>query len=69
MPNNKIDSRGFATESPDVERDNGAKGGPGIGMGIADNKHGIPHPYDEDLQTQIVAKSKKKKNNSKQKQE
>ncbi len=62
MPNSKVDTRGFATESPDVERDIGAKGGPGVGVGIADDKHGIPHPYDEDLQTQIAAKSGKKKN-------
>ncbi len=63
MPNNKTDSRGFTTESPDVERDNAAKGGPGVGVGIADDKHGISHPYDADLQTQIAAKSKKKKSN------
>ncbi|HWB24752.1 MAG TPA: hypothetical protein VG738_04695 [Chitinophagaceae bacterium] len=63
MPNNKTDSKGFSTENPDIERDNGAKGGPGVGVGIPDNKHGISHPYDADLQTQIAAKSKKKKNN------
>jgi len=63
MPNNKTDSRGFSTETPDVERDNGAKGGPGAGVGIADDKHGISHPYNADLQTQIAAKSHKKKNN------
>ena len=63
MPNNKTDNRGFTTESPDVERDNAAKGGTGVGVGIADDKHGISHPYNADLQTQIAAKSKKKKNN------
>ena len=63
MPNSKTDSRGFTTESPDVERDNGAKGGPGAGLGIPDSTHGISHPYNADLQTQIVAKSKKKKSN------
>ena len=64
MPNNKTDSRGFSTESPDVERDNAAKGGPGVGVGIADDKHGIAHPYSADLQTQIAAKSRKKKSNT-----
>lgn len=63
MPNNKTDSRGFNTESPDVERDNGAKGGPGVGVGIPDSTRGVSHPYNEDLQTQIAAKSNKKKNN------
>lgn len=63
MPNNKTDNRGFVTETPDVERDNAAKGGPGVGVGIPDDKHGISHPYNADLQTQIAAKSKKKKNN------
>ncbi|HVX52769.1 MAG TPA: hypothetical protein VHB48_21595 [Chitinophagaceae bacterium] len=63
MPNDKTDTRGFSTESADVERDNAAKGGPGTGLGIPDSKHAVPHPYNEDLQTQIAAKSKKKKNN------
>ena len=63
MPNSKTDSKGFSTESPDVERDNGAKGGPSVGVGIPDSTHGISHPYNADLQTQIAAKSHKKKNN------
>lgn len=63
MPNSKTDSKGFSTESPDVERDNGAKGGPSVGVGIPDDTHGISHPYNADLQTQIAAKSHKKKNN------
>jgi len=63
MPNNKTDSRGFNTESPDVERDNSAKGGPSAGVGIPDDAHGVSHPYNADLQTQIAAKSNKKKNN------
>jgi hypothetical protein len=64
MPNNKTDSKGYSTENPDVERDEAAKGGPGVGVGIPDNKHGISHPYNADLQTQIVAKSHKKKANT-----
>jgi hypothetical protein len=49
------------TQHDDKERDRGAKGGPSTGLGIPDNKHGISHPYNEDLQTQIAAKSKGKK--------
>jgi len=60
MPNEKTDSKGAATQNADQERDIAGKGGPAIGAGIPDDKHAIPHPYDEDLQTQIAAKSKKK---------
>jgi len=38
----------------------GAKGGPTTSLGQPDDKHGISHPYDEDLTTQMAAKSKKK---------
>jgi hypothetical protein len=61
MPNSKTDSKGFSTENSDMERDNGAKGGPSIGAGIPDSHHGISHPYNEDLQTQIAAKGGKRK--------
>ena len=61
MPNRKTDSRGFATENADSERDNGAKGGPAIGTGIPDDRHAVSSPYNEDLQTQIAAKGRKKK--------
>ena len=61
MPNSKTDSKGFSTENADTERDNGAKGGPSIGAGIPDSHHGISRPYDEDLQTQIAAKGRKRK--------
>jgi hypothetical protein len=60
MPSKKTDTRGFSTENPDMQEDIGAKGGPAIGLGDADASHGIPHPYNEDLQTQIAAKGKKK---------
>ncbi len=63
MPNNKTDNSGFSTENSDIERDEAAKGGPGVGLGIPDSKHGISHPYNADLQTQIAAKSHKKKAN------
>ncbi len=61
MPNTKTDSKGFSTENADNERDNGAKGGPAIGAGIADGRHRVSSPYNEDLQTQIAAKSRKHK--------
>jgi hypothetical protein len=64
MPNRKTDKLGFATQDADVERDLGGRGGPALGAGIADNHHEISRPYDEDLQTQIAAKGKKKKKNT-----
>jgi hypothetical protein len=63
MPNEKTDSRGFASNEPDQERDLAAKGGPTTGLGKADDKHGVVAPYDGDLQTQIAAKGKHKKEN------
>jgi hypothetical protein len=39
-----------------------AKGGPSTSLGKADGKHRVSSPYNEDLQTQIAAKSKHKKN-------
>ena len=67
MPNRKTDSRGFATENADSERDNAAKGGPAIGTGIADGHHAVSSPYNEDLQTQIAAKGRKNNNNKEHK--
>jgi hypothetical protein len=64
MPNRKTDKLGFATQDPDVERDIASRGGPALGAGIADNHHDISRPYDEDLQTQIAAKGRKKKKNN-----
>jgi hypothetical protein len=61
MPSKKTDSKGFATENADVQEDIGAKGGPAVGLGNPDAAHGISHPYDADLQTQIAAKGRKKK--------
>ena len=60
MPNKKTDSKGFSTNNQDVERDIAGKGGPTLGTGNPDDAHGISHPYDEDLQTQIAAKARKK---------
>ncbi|HYK46879.1 MAG TPA: hypothetical protein VEV83_16990 [Parafilimonas sp.] len=60
MPDQRTDKQGFSTVNPDEERDMGAKGGPTTSLGNADNAHDVPHPYDEDTQTQLAAKSTKK---------
>jgi hypothetical protein len=59
MPNEKTDSKGFASQDADQERDMAAKGGPSTSLGKADDKHRVVAPYDEDLQTQIAAKGGK----------
>jgi hypothetical protein len=69
MPNPKVDKQGFSTSNADEERDIAGKGGPAIGEGIPDDKHGISHPYDEDLQTQLAAKSTGKKNKTRKKED
>ena len=71
MPDNKKDQNAYSTVNADEERDMGAKGGPTTSLGIPDDKHGISHPYDEDIQTQLAAKStanKKNKNEQSNKQ-
>jgi hypothetical protein len=67
MPNPKTDSGGFAAGNADQERDMGAKGGPTTSLGSPDDHHGIPAPYDSDLQTQIAAKGNKKDKKEKHK--
>jgi hypothetical protein len=69
MSNPKTDNNNYGQQSDDQERDLGAKGGPTSGLGSPDDKHGISHPYNEDIQTQLAAKSKdkKKKGNNKDK--
>ena len=61
MPNQRTDKQGFSTVNPDEERDMASKGGPTTSLGNADNAHDVPHPYDEDTQTQLAAKSTKKR--------
>ena len=61
MPNQRTDKQGFSTVNPDEERDMASKGGPTTSLGNADDAHDVPHPYDEDIQTQLAAKSTKKK--------
>lgn len=60
MPNSQTDKSGFSTSNNDEERDMAAKGGPTTSLGQPDGKHGISHPYDEDLATQMAVKGKKK---------
>jgi hypothetical protein len=70
MKDTKKDQQAYSTVNPDEERDMAAKGGPTTTLGIPDDAHGIPHPYDEDIQTQLAAKSTQKKTgNSKEKTE
>jgi hypothetical protein len=62
MQNKKIDNNNYGPQSNESERDLAAKGGPATGLGNPDGKHPISRPYDADLQTQIAAKGKGKKN-------
>ena len=65
MPDKRTDPQGYSTVNADEERDMGAKGGPTTSLGNPDDKHGISHPYDEDIQTQLAAKSTQNKKNNK----
>ena len=62
MPNKRTDKQGFSTLESDKERDMAAKEGPTTSLGIPDNAHDVSHPYDEDIQTQLAAKSTENKN-------
>jgi hypothetical protein len=64
MPDKRTDPQGFSSVNSDEERDMGAKGGPTTSLGSADDKHSISHPYDEDIQTQLAAKSTQHKKNN-----
>ena len=61
MEDTKKDQQAYSTVNPDEERDMAAKGGPTTTLGIPDDAHGIAHPYDEDTQTQLAAKSTQNK--------
>ena len=61
MPNPGTDNNNIGPQGNDQQRDLGAKGGPSTSLGRADGKHSISKPYNEDLQTQIVAKKNRKK--------
>ena len=61
MPDKKTENNNYGRQSNESERDLAAKGGPATGLGNPDGKHNISRPYDSDLQTQIAAKGKDKK--------
>jgi hypothetical protein len=65
MKNRIAENEGNGFISRERDGDLAAKGGPATGLGRADNDHAISKPYKEDLQTQIVAKSKKSKRRNK----
>lgn len=69
MANTKTDNQNFGLTSSDQERDIAAKGAPTTGLGIPDDKHSESHPYDEDIQTQLAAKSTQKKGKTTRKDE
>jgi len=69
MPNDKKDQQAYSTVNADEQRDMAAKGGPTTSLGIADDAHDVPHPYDEDIQTQLAAKSTENKNRNKKSKE
>jgi hypothetical protein len=62
MSDRREDTNGYSAVNSDEERDMGAKGGPTTSLGIADDAHDVPHPYDADIQTQLAAKSTANKN-------
>ena len=61
MPDKRTDKQGYSTLNADEERDMAAKGGPTTSLGIPDNAHDVSHPYDDDIQTQLAAKSTQNK--------
>ena len=65
MANDRKDSNEYSTLSDDIQNDMAAKEGPSTPLGRADDNHDIPHPYSDDIQTQLAAKStaNKKQNN------
>ena len=68
MPNPKTDEGGYSTSNADKERDMAAKGGPATSLGQPDDRHGVSAPYDADLQSQMAAKGKHKKEKNKKDQ-
>lgn len=62
MAYDRKDSNEYSTLSNDIQNDLSAKEGPSEPLGNADNDHPISQPYNEDIQTQLAAKSTEKKN-------
>lgn len=63
MADNKTNQRGYSSVNADEERDMGAKGGPTTSLGVTNDAQDVPHPYDDDIQTQLAAKSTENKKN------
>lgn len=61
MQNPGRDNNNIGPQGNDQQKDLSAKGGPASGLGTPDGKHAISKPYQEDLQTQIVARNNRKK--------
>jgi len=63
MAYDRKDSNEYSTLSDDIQRDLAAKEGPSEPLGRPDDNHDIPHPYNDDIQTQLAAKSTNTKKN------
>ncbi|HYJ64118.1 MAG TPA: hypothetical protein VEV62_10275 [Parafilimonas sp.] len=63
MEYDRKDPNEYSTLSDDIQNDLAAKEGPSEPLGRADDNHDIPHPYSEDIQTQLAAKSTNNKKN------
>ena len=61
MERRGTDNNGIGSTSNAQKGDLASKGGPGAGLGKADNDHRIAKPYSSDLQTQIAVKTRKPK--------
>jgi hypothetical protein len=57
MAYDRKDSNEYSTLSNDIQNDMAAKEGPSAPLGRADDNHQIPHPYNDDIQTKLAAKS------------
>ncbi len=63
MEYDRKDPNEYSSLSDDIQRDLAAKEGPSEPLGSADDNHDIPHPYSDDIQTQLAAKSTNNKKN------
>jgi hypothetical protein len=61
IDDDKKDQQAYSAVNADEKRDLAAKGGPSVGLGIPDDKHGVAAPYDSDIQSQLAAKSTENK--------
>lgn len=66
MAYDRKDPNEYSTLSDDIQRDEAAKEGPSTPLGSADDNHDIPHPYNDDILTQLAAKSTANKKENKE---